>query len=190
MGGDMKNGLFIAVGMVLLLGVGLGAACKSSDTATKNRVSGLETQVAQSNTASAQSADMASVLTALASAQIHEFTTSVDAGTLPAGESDGIQRALAAVAAVQWPSELKSQADDLKSKLTALLNVLGTDDINQIKGPADAAHELNDSFPGAVYGYLATQLHLPTPVGSSGGTTTPGAGSTPGSSSATPTAVH
>ena len=139
----MKKGLFIAVGMVMLLAVGLGAACKSSDTATKNRVSALETQVAQGNPAY-QNSDIAAAVTALAAANIHEFATAVDAGTLTAGESDGIQRALAAVAAVQWPSELKSQADDLKSKLTALLNVLGTDDINQIKGPADAGLKFND----------------------------------------------
>jgi hypothetical protein len=162
----MKRGIFIALGAVLLL-AGVAAACKSSDSGLKGRVSTLETQVPAANTA-AQNTQMVLALQALAAAGIHEFTTSVDAGTLPAGESGPIQRALAAVAAVQWPSDLQSQAQDLQAKLTALLTALATDDISQIKAPADAAHELNDTFPDAVYAELAGKLSLPTPAPSTG----------------------
>ena len=161
-----KTIAFVALGALLLL-TAVAAACKSSDTATKNRVSALETQVAQGNTA-VQNAQMAQALQALAAAGIHEFATSVDAGTLSAGESGPVQRALAAIAAVQWPSDLHSQAQDMQAKLTALLTALATDDINQIKAPAAAAHELNDTFPDVVYGYLAGKLSLPTPAGGGG----------------------
>lgn len=176
----MKRSIFVVLAGALLLAVGLGAACGSSkDQTARDAVSALQTQVAQGS-ASSQNADIAAALTALAAANIHEFATSVEDGTLPAGESGPIQRALAAIAAVQWPSAIKSDADDMQAKLTALLNVLGTDDINQIKGPADDAHEANDAFPDTVYGYLAGQLGLPTPEGGVGETSTPMANETPG----------
>ena len=159
----MKTGIFIALGAVLLLAV-VGAACKSSDSGLKDRVSTLETQVPAANTA-AQNTQMVLALQALSAAGIHEFTTSVDTGTLPPGESGPIRRALAAAAAVQWPPDLQSQAQDLQTKLSDLLTALATDDIDQIKGPADAAHEVNDTFPDVVYGYLAGKLSLPTPAG-------------------------
>jgi hypothetical protein len=162
----MKRGIFIALGAVLLL-AGVAAACKSSDSGLKDRVSTLETQVPAANTA-AQNTQMVLALQALAAAGIHEFTTSVDAGTLPPGESGPLKVALAAVAAVQWPSALQSQAQDLQAKLTVLLTALATDDINQIKAPADAAHELNDTFPDAVYAELVGMLSLPTPAGGGG----------------------
>ncbi len=166
----MKRSILVVLAGALLLAVGLGAACSSSDKTARNGVNALRTQVARSNTAT-QNSDIAAALTALAAANIHEFATSVDDGTLPAGESGPIQRALAAVAAVQWPSAIKSDADDMQTKLTALLNVLGTDDINQIRGPVDDAHEANDTFPDTLYGYLAGQLGLPTPETSSEGST-------------------
>ena len=159
----MKKGIFIVLGVVLLL-AGVGAACESSDSGLKDRVSSLETQVPAANTA-AQNTQMVLALQALSAAGIHEFSTSVDAGALPPGESGPIKRALAAAAAVQWPADLQSQAQDLQAKLSDLLTSLATDDINQIKGPADAAHEVNDTFPDLVYAELAGRLSLPTPAG-------------------------
>jgi hypothetical protein len=156
----MKRGIFIALAAVLLL-AGVAGACKSSDSGLKGRVGALETQVAQSNAAS-QNTEMTLALQALAAAGMHEFETSVEAGTLPPGQSGPVQRALAAVAAVRWPADLQSQAQDLQAKFQALLTALATDDVEQVKGPAMGAHTAYHEFADAVSIHLAETLGLPT----------------------------
>jgi hypothetical protein len=158
-----KSIAFVALGALLLL-AGVAAACKSSDSGLKGRVSALETQVAQSN-AAGQNTGMTLALQALAAAGMHEFETSVETGTLPPGQSGPVQRALAAVAAVQWPADLQSQAQDLQVKFQALLTALATDDLEQVKGPAMDAHTAFHEFADAVSIHLAEALGLPTAGG-------------------------
>ena len=172
----MKTGIFIALGAVLLL-AGVGAACKSSDSGLKDRVSTLETQVSAANTA-AQNTEMTLALQALAAAGLHEFETSVETGTLPAGQSGPVQRALTAMAAVNWPADLQSQAQDVQAKFQALLTALATDDLEQVNGPAMDAHTAYHEFVDVVSMYLAQALGLPTaeeatPMGTPMGTSMP-----------------
>jgi len=156
----MKRGIFIALAAVVLLAV-VATACKSNDSGLKGRVGALETQVAQSNAAS-RNTEMTLALQALAAAGMHEFETSVEAGTLPPGQSGPVQRALTALAAVRWPSALQSQAQDLQAKFQALLTALATDDVEQVKGPAMDAHTAYHEFVDVVSMYLAEALGLST----------------------------
>ena len=170
---------FVALG-ALLLTAALAAACdKSSDSGLKNRVSALETQVAQAGTAS-QNTEMTLALQALAAAGMHEFEMSVEGGTLPPGQTAPVQRALTAVASASWPPELQAQAEDLQAKFQALLSALATDDVEQVKGPALDAHTAYHEFVDIVSLHLAEALGLPeadgdatTPSGMDMGTSMP-----------------
>ena len=158
----MKKPIAFVALSVLLLAAGVAAACdKSSDSGLKDRVSALETQVAQAGAAS-QNTEMTLALQALAAAGMHEFEMSVEGGILPPGQSAPVQRALTAVAAASWPPELQSQAEDLQAKFQALLTALATDDVEQVKGPALAAHTAYHEFIDVVSMYLAQALGLPT----------------------------
>jgi len=152
---------FVALS-VLLLAAGVAAACDKSETDSglKDRVSALETQVAQAGAAS-QNTEMTLALQALAAAGMHEFEMSVEGGILPPGQSAPVQRALTAVAAASWPPELQSQAEDLQAKFQALLTALATDDVEQVKGPALAAHTAYHEFIDVVSLHLAGALGLP-----------------------------
>ena len=173
----MHKRVLIMFGVVLLAFAGVATACKTDTTDLKNRIATVEQQQASVNQAvptlrqSAQNTGIVLALDALAGAGIHEFATSVDAGTLPPGESGPIQRALAAISAAHWPPELQSLAKDMQTKLSDLLTALASGDITKIRAPADAAHEANDTFPDAVYEKLAGSLGLPTSPAA-----TPGAG--------------
>ena len=163
----MKQRIVVLLGIALLAGAGTAIACsdKTDTKSLENRIATLEAQD-QTGATAAQNASMAQALTALSAAGIHEFVTSVDAGTVPPGETGPLRIALAAIAAAQWPADLQADAQDMQDKLSALLEVLHTGDIEQIKGPADEAHEANDAFPGMVYAMLAESLGLPTPEAS------------------------
>ncbi len=165
----MHKRVLIVVGVALLAFAAVAAACNSTSD-LKKRVETLEQQQTPMSN-QAQNTGIVLALTALSAAGIHEFTTSVDAGTLPPGETGPIQRALAAISVAQWPPDLQSVAKDMQTKLSDLLTALATGDIMQVKGPADAAHQLNDSFPSAVYAKVAGSLGLPTPAGGGGGGT-------------------
>lgn len=159
----MKKSLaFVALG-VLLLAAGAAVACdkSSTDSATKDRISALETQVAQAHVA-AQNTQMTLALEAIAGAGLHGIDeTANDDNKIVAGAAGPVQRAITAIAAVEWPAGLQAGAQEVQEALEALHEALGTDDVEQVKGPAAAAHEATHEFTEGVDAALAASLGLP-----------------------------
>ena len=159
----MKRSIIVVLAGVLLLAVGLGAACGSSEDKTaRDGVNALQTQVAQANAAQQNSA-MVATLQAIAAAGLHDIDEAANENNeIVAGAASPVQRAIFAVAAVQWPADLQASAQEVQEALEALHEALGTDDVEQVKGPATEAHEATHEFTEGVDAALAASLGLPT----------------------------
>jgi hypothetical protein len=106
---------------------------------------------------------MVLALTALAAAGFHDIDESANENNeLAAGAAGPVGRALQAVAAADWPAELQSQADELETAIQELADALATDDVEQVKGPAATAHEVQHDFEHAVAEVLNPAVGLPT----------------------------
>ena len=145
------------------LAVLLSAAAWGCSTDTKDledRLDAVEAQLADGDGAS--SADMAGALIALRAAGLHGIDEDAnDNNTVTAGAAGGVEAALLAVAAVEWPADLQAVAGEVQTLLQELLDALASEDPAVVGPPAAAAHEGTHEFEEGVGNAIREAAGLP-----------------------------
>ena len=141
----MRRTLMLIAGAALMLG--LAAGCSSTDTKDlEDQLAALEERftVLQTN---AQRTDMRSALDTLDSAGLHDIDEAANAnGTVDAGASGPVARALLAVGTATWTEEFAEGATETAAALRELATALESAD-PAVVGPAAAtAHEVAHEF--------------------------------------------
>jgi len=189
----------MALGAILVLSIGVAAACSSDgDSALEDRLGALEQQVAALDTGIRQSAmleqqvaaldtgiqqsAMIGTLGVLRDVGLHSLDEiAVAGGEVPAGVSGSVDRARLAVAATRWPEELSAQAGGLDTKLEALSVALDGDDSAAVAAAIREAHDAWHAFDIDCSEHLAETVGLGEPQDASEhDMESPTGGSTPG----------
>jgi hypothetical protein len=159
----------IIIGLLLLAGGLLGAACSSSDTEDlEARIAAVEGQHAALQTtldeltASSQRSAMVGALTVLNGAGLHELDEVTNAGEdVPAGAAGGVDDAILAVLAVDWPDELSGSASGLVTALQELAASLEGADSATVAPLAAAAHDAWHDFDHEVVAHIGGEVGVP-----------------------------
>jgi len=175
--------VLMALGAILVLSIGVAAACSSDgDSALEDRLGALEQQVAALDQATQRSAMVAALHVLDAGGRLHEIDMAVhERGEVEAGSSGYVDAALLAIASTTWPDELRPQADDLRTKLQQFATALDGGDVAVVAPASRAAHDAAHTLTIDCSEHLAETVGLGEPQdGSEHDMEPPTAGSTPG----------
>lgn len=168
----MKTRVTLIIGLALLVVAGTAVAC-SSKTNTKpleDRIAVLEQQVSedhQAMTSAIQRTAIVSALNVISAAGLHEIDESIGGGEIPAGAAGGVDSAVVAMVSVDWPEELKADADALTASLQDLAAAIDAGDAAAAAPIASAAHEASHDFSHAASEFVSTASGL-APQGEEG----------------------
>ena len=171
---NVRLRVLMLIGVALLLGAGV-AACTSSDTKDlEDRLDAVEAQQAavQDIQDQLQLTAMRSALDTLDGAGLHAIDEAAnEEGTVDAGASGGVSRAIMAVAATTWPDELQATAGELVATLQELHEALDTADAAVVGPAATAAHDAQHDFSEEARTYISEAVGLPVEEHEEGGET-------------------
>ena len=92
----------------------------------------------------------------------HALSEEIAGGSVPAGALGKVRNARIMTAATSWPEPLHEQAQALSAKMVEYEAVLRTEDAAKAAPIAEAVHDLEHDFSGAVYTWL-TGAPAPAP---------------------------
>jgi hypothetical protein len=166
----------------------VSVACKTDTKDLEDRIAAAEQQQATLND-SVQRTQMLIALQVVGGAGLHALDEGAAAGEIPEGAAGGVENALLAVAATEWPADLQAGADGLQAILEELVTALETQDPAQVAGPAADAHEAQHEFEHGAADFIKAAVGLPVEEGEhEEDMTTPEAGETPQDDMTTPEA--
>lgn len=180
----MRTRIMMLLGVALLLGAGMAAACSSSDTDDlEKRLDAIEAQAGGGDSGDLatelQNLEIVSAVNALGGAGLHGVDESVnDNGEIPDGAAGPISRAILAMQATNWPDDLQADADAVLDVLHKLVEALGDGNVEAAGPVATEAHELGHDFADAATQHVLSSLGIES-EGDEHDATTPAAGETP-----------
>jgi hypothetical protein len=174
----VKHSLFAALAALVVLG-GIAAGCMTEDTdELKDRVDAVETRVDEAEQ-NAQLTSMVAALETLGNAGLHDIDEAAADGQVPEAGTGGVDAAIVAVSAAQWPDELQGAAGELVATLQELLEAMSTEDPDTIAPVAADAHDAGHDFEHEALNHIKEVLGLPVEEEHEEGGETPAAGETP-----------
>jgi hypothetical protein len=153
--------LLVAVALSALV-LAVGAACTDTED-LEDRIRSLEDTVTGDTDEQADVTAMLVALNASGSAGLHGIDEGANENNeVVAGASGPVNRALLAIAAVDWPEELRAGAEDSMSALEALLEALGADNPTPetVGPPAASAHDVLHDFDSDVENHIRESVGL------------------------------
>lgn len=161
-----KRVLVIPFGGLLLAAIAAGC----SDTKDlKDRISAVEGQQTtlseqvQSISDASQRSAMVTALNVLGNAGLHTIDEAAnDNNEVDAGASGGVEDAIIAMSAVEWPEELAEGAGGVITALQALATALESADPAVVGQPAVDAHEAEHDFEHEAANFIKGAVGLPT----------------------------
>lgn len=156
----MNRRVLLLLGVVLLLGGAIAAACSSGTKDLEDRVDALEQQSSDSDQMAAlqaqvQTANMIAALNVADAMGIHEANETIaEGGEPPEGINGRVLAALRAAAATQWPADLQADAQTFEEELQTFYDALANRETSDIVGTALAAHNAYHEFTGAAWTML------------------------------------
>ncbi|MGH2634107.1 MAG: hypothetical protein ACRDG3_11910 [Tepidiformaceae bacterium] len=140
-----------------------GAACGSGSSSKADATTTNSTTAAAVATIdpSISNAAAISAINILDNAGLHDFDTSIAAGTVPPTAQTTAEHLQATLLLTPWPddSTIKADAQALAAKLGLMASLLNTDtpDMARAGAAAHDAHESEHAFSSAVWTYLETK---------------------------------
>jgi hypothetical protein len=145
----VKTRVLLIIGAVLLIAGFAAIACSSDTGELEDRVAALEQQVSddrQALTLAIQRTAIVSALNAFSAAGLHAMNESIDGGAIPAGAAGGVDSAIVAMASVDWPEELKADADALAASFQQLAEAIDAGDAAAAAPISSDTHEAWHEF--------------------------------------------
>ena len=172
----------LIIPVIGLLLAGIAAGCTDTKD-LEDRIAAVEQQQTsvgdqiQSIGDATQRSAMVSALSVLGGAALHDIDEAAAAGEVDAGASGGVEDAIIAMSAVEWPEELAEGAAGVVTALQELATALESADAETVSGPAAEAHDLSHNFEHEAANHLKEAVGLP--VEEHDDEATPAAGETP-----------
>lgn len=169
----MNKRVLLMLGVVLLLGGAIAAACSTDTDDLEARIEALEQQSGGGSSEqiaalqeSVQRANMIATLNLLDGVGFHETNEAIIAGEEPPEGINGrVLAALRAVAATDWADDLDADAQAFVDDLQAFFDALANRETSDLEGASTAAHDMYHSFTGSAWTMLGEMAGVSTSAG-------------------------